>query len=122
MRSRKNKFTGTWLCTTRDSGVRFLTYVDVTLLLLVRSVVESAGSSINEVWLEQYFRAVETFSANSGDVSVWENVGLALACDASLGTRCFGGDEVNLTGSRGSSFLIEWASRLQGPQSTNSTE
>ena len=69
--------------TTHDSGVRFLTYVDVTLLLLVRSVVESAGSSINEVWLEQYFRAVETFSANSGDVSVWENVGLALADDLS---------------------------------------
>ena len=69
--------------TAHDSGVRFLTDVEVTLLLLVRSVVESAGSSINEVWLEQYFRAVETFSANSGDVSVWENVGLALADDLS---------------------------------------
>ena len=30
--------------------------------------------------------------------------------------------KVKLTGSRGSSFLIEWASRLQGPQSTSSTE
>ena len=27
-----------------------------------------------------------------------------------------------MTGSRGTSFLIEWASRLQGPQSTSSTE
>ena len=31
-------------------------------------------------------------------------------------------EKVKLTGSRGSSFLIEWASRLQGPQSTSSTE
>ena len=43
-------------------------------------------------------------------------------CDASFGTRCFGGYKVKLTGSRGTSFLIQWASRLQGPQSTSSTE
>ena len=47
---------------------------------------------------------------------------LSTFCDASFGTRCFGGYKVKLTGSRDSSFLIEWASRLQGPQSTSSTE
>ena len=52
----------------------------------------------------------------------WEELRLSTFCDASFGTRCFGGYKVKLTGSRGSSFLIEWASRLQGPQSTSSTE
>ena len=52
----------------------------------------------------------------------WEELKLSTFCDASFGTRCVGGYKVKLTGSRGSSFLIEWASRLQGPQSTSSTE
>ena len=52
----------------------------------------------------------------------WEELRLSTFCDASFGTRCFGGYKVKLTGSRGSSFLIEWASRLQGPQSTSSTQ
>ena len=52
----------------------------------------------------------------------WEELRLSTFCDASFGTRCFGGYKVKLTGSRGSSFLIEWASRLQVPQSTISTE
>ena len=40
-------------------------------------------------------------------------IGLKLStfCDASFGTRCFGGDKVKLTGSRSSYFLIDWASR-----------
>ena len=49
-------------------------------MMLVRSVVESAGSLINEVWLERYFRAVETFSVNRDDVSVGDNANLTLAC------------------------------------------
>ena len=52
----------------------------------------------------------------------WEELRIITFCDASFGTRCFGGYKVKPTGSRGSSFLIEWASRLQGPQSTSSTE
>ena len=52
----------------------------------------------------------------------WEELTLSTFCDASFGTRCFEGYKVKLTGSRGSFFLIEWASRLQGPQSTSSTE
>ena len=52
----------------------------------------------------------------------WEELRLSTFCDASFCTKCFGGCEVKLTGSRGSSFLIEWASGLQGPQSTSSTE
>ena len=55
-------------------------------------------------------------------VDDWEELRLSTFCDESFGTRCFGGYKVKLTGSRGSSFLIEWASRLQGPQSTSSTE
>ena len=52
----------------------------------------------------------------------WEELKLSTFCDAPFGTKCFGGYEVKLTGSRGISFLIEWASGLQGPQSTSSTE
>ena len=52
----------------------------------------------------------------------WEELRLSTFCDAPFGTRCFGGYKVKLTGSRGSSLLIESASRLQGPQSTSSTE
>ena len=51
----------------------------------------------------------------------WEELRLSTFCDAPFGTRCFGGYKVKLTGSRGSSFLIESASGLQGPQSTSST-
>ena len=52
----------------------------------------------------------------------WEELRLSTFCGTSFGTRRFGGYKVKLTGSRGSSFLIEWASRLQGPQCTSSTE
>ena len=45
---------------------------------LERSVVDPAGSFTSEIWLEHYFCAVETFSADSDDVPVWENVGLSL--------------------------------------------
>ena len=48
----------------------------------------------------------------------WEELRISTFCDVSFGTRCFGGYKVKLTGSRGSSFLIECASRLQGPQGT----
>ena len=51
-----------------------------------------------------------------------EELRVSTFCDAVFGTRCFGGYKVMLTGSRSSSFLIEWASRLQGPQSTSSKE
>ena len=48
----------------------------------------------------------------------WEELRLSTFCDASFGTRCFGGYKVKLTGSRGSSFLIKWASqsRLNGDE------
>ena len=52
----------------------------------------------------------------------WEEPRISTFCNASFGTRCFGGYKVKLTGTRGSSILIEWASRLQGPQSMSSTE
>ena len=52
----------------------------------------------------------------------WGALRLSTFCGASFSTRCFGGYKVKLTGSRGSSFLIEWVSCLQGPQSTSSTE
>ena len=52
----------------------------------------------------------------------WEELRLSTFWDASFGTRCFRGYKVKLTGSRGSSILIEWAGRPQGPQSTSSTE
>ena len=42
------------------------------------SVVESAGFFNGETWLEQHFHAMETFSADSDEVSVRENVGLLL--------------------------------------------
>ena len=45
-------------------------------------------------------------------------VGRSCGCDASFGTRCFRGFKVKLMGSRGRSLLIESASRLQGPQSS----
>ena len=51
-----------------------------------------------------------------------EELRLSTFCDALFGTRCFGEYIVKFSESRGSSFLIEWASRLQGPQSTSSTE
>ena len=51
-----------------------------------------------------------------------EELRLSTFRDASFGTRCFGGYNVKLTGSRSSSFLIEWAGRQQGLQSTSSTE
>ena len=57
----------------------FLRMSTLRFMMLVRSVVESAGTFINEVWLEEYFRAVETFSVNSDDVSEEENAGLTLA-------------------------------------------
>ena len=39
-----------------------------------RSVVDSAGSFIIEIWLEQHVHATETFGADSDDVSIWELV------------------------------------------------
>ena len=48
-----------------------------------------------------------------------EELRLSTFCDASFGTRCSGGYKVKLTESRGSFFLIEWASRLQGPVQQN---
>ena len=43
-----------------------------------RSDVDSACSFSGEAWLEQLFRATETFGANSDDVPVWELAGLLL--------------------------------------------
>ena len=58
-----------------------------------------------------------------------EELRLSTFCDASFGTRCFGGYTVNLTGSLvgkssagTSKHGFDRASRLQGPQSTVSTE
>ena len=45
---------------------------------LERSDVDSACSFSGEAWLEQLFRATETFGANSDDVPVWELAGLLL--------------------------------------------
>ena len=52
----------------------------------------------------------------------WEELKLSTFCDVSSVTRCFGGYNVKLIGSTGGSCLIEWANRLQGPQSAISTE
>ena len=52
----------------------------------------------------------------------WEELKLSTFCDVSSVTRCFGGYNVKLIGSTGGSCLIEWANRLQGPQSASSTE
>ena len=52
----------------------------------------------------------------------WEDLRLSTFCGAPFGTRCFGGFKIKLSGSRSSCFLVEWASRLQGPQSTSSTK
>ena len=38
-----------------------------------------AGFFTSGTWLEGYFSAMETFSADSDDVSVWKHVGLLLA-------------------------------------------
>ena len=81
-------------------------------------------------WARMEIRQILGFVAHTAEWSLimksadddWEELRLSTFCDASFGTRCFGGYKVKLTGSRGSSFLIEWASRLQGPQSTSSTE
>ena len=88
--------------------------------------LSNAGSN----GLEKEIKHILGFVAHSAEWSLimksadddWEELRLSTFCDASFGTRCFGGYKVNLTGPRGSSFLIEWAGRLQGPQSTSSTE
>ena len=43
-----------------------------------RIVVNSAGSSGRETYLEHYFRETEAFSADCDDVFVWEHVGLII--------------------------------------------
>ena len=73
-------------------------------------------------WARKEIRHILGFVAHSAEWSLivksadddWEELSLNTFCNASLGTRCFGGYKVKLTASRGSSFLIEWASRLQG--------
>ena len=45
-----------------------------------RSVVNSAGLFAFETWLVQNFHATETFSVDSDDDSVWEQIGLILVC------------------------------------------
>ena len=52
----------------------------------------------------------------------WEDFRLSNFSDASFGTRRLGRFKIKLSGSRGSFSLIEWASRLQRPQSQNSSE
>ena len=53
----------------RDTGVCLLAGVTAShFVLYLKSVVESAGFFANEAWLEQYFRAPETFGAKSDDV------------------------------------------------------
>ena len=53
--------------------------VDVTLHdVLERSVEESAGFFARQTWLVPCVSLTETFSADSGDVFVWEHVGLLL--------------------------------------------
>ena len=39
-------------------------------------LLEKEVSWIPHIWLEQHFHVMETFSADSDDVSVWELVGL----------------------------------------------
>ena len=43
-----------------------------------RIVVNSAGSSSRETYLEQYFRETEAFSADCDVVFVWEHVSLII--------------------------------------------
>ena len=82
-------------------------------------------------WARKGIRYILGFVAHSADWSLivksgnddWEEeLRLSTFCDASFGTRCFGGYKVKLTEPRGSPFLIEWASRWEVPQSTSSTE
>ena len=61
-----------------DRAIGNMALVDKTLrmstshfMMLDRSVVESADFFISETWLEKHFSALETFSADSDDVSVW---------------------------------------------------
>ena len=59
--------------------VQILADVSVTLrVVLGRSVVTSASFFTSGVWLEQHFRATETFGANSVEVFVWELASLLL--------------------------------------------
>ena len=65
-------------------------------------------------WARKEIRHILGFVAHTAEWSLimksadddWEELRLSTFCDASFGTRCFGGKNVMLTGSRGSSFLI----------------
>ena len=132
----KNKFTGTWLChytrqwRTFPYGCRRYSPAAGKKCRGIRGLINQwslAGAILprsGNVQRQQRwcFRLGERRSCACRRFEHCVVTRANVACDASLGTRCFGGDEVNLTGSRGNSFLIEWASRLQGPDSTNSTE
>ena len=64
-------------------------------------------------WARKEIRHILGFVAHSSGWSLimksadddWEELRLSTLCDASFGTRRFGGYKVKLTGSRGSSFL-----------------
>ena len=51
---------------------------------LRRIVVGSLGFFANEIWLEQFVDATETFSVYRDDVSVWEFEGLLLVDDTTV--------------------------------------
>ena len=64
-----------------DENVRILGNISVALR---RIVVGSVGFFANEIWLEQYIDATETFIAYRDDVSVWELEGLLLVDDTTM--------------------------------------
>ena len=67
-------------------------------------------------WAQKEIKHILGFVADTAEWSLimksadddWEELRLSTFCDASFGTRCFGGYKVKLTGSRGSYFLIKW--------------
>ena len=117
-----------------DFGVRELigSFFFVTLHALRHFVIARLARFVTRwcEWAPKDIRHMLGFVARTAEWSLilksadddWEALRLSTFCDASFSTRCFGGYQVKLTGSRGNSFLIEWASCLQGPQSTSSTE
>ena len=66
-------------------------------------------------WVREEIRHILGVVAHTAEWSLimksagddWEELRLSTSCDAPFGTRFFGGYKVKLTGSRGSSFLIE---------------
>ena len=71
-----------------DTAYKFLRVNAALHVALERRVVGSTGSFNNEIWLQQHFHVKETFSVDSDDVSVCENV-LDLIVDGASAVSLF---------------------------------